>query len=546
MKTLQERERILEQHVQQRTAELRNEIAERERAELESLKAKEAAERASQVKSEFLANMSHEIRTPMNAILGMTQLALSGELSAQQREHLEVARDSATSLLRVIDDILDFSKVEAGKLDLDPVDFVVRESLEATLKPLALRAQQKGIKLEFSVDPDVPPVVHSDPLRLRQIILNLVGNALKFTDEGSVTVHAGCEALNAPEVLLHFSVRDTGAGIPDEKLTSIFEAFSQADSSTTRRYGGTGLGLAICSRLVQLMGGSIWARSQVGQGSEFHFTVKAMIASGEPVVHPEAAPTAHTASLAALARLGKADFHVLIAEDNPANRLVARLMLEKFGIHIHEASDGLEALAAAQALRLDLILMDCRMPVMDGYEATRQIRTLPPPACAVPIIALTASAFKEDRIRAEQAGMDDFLAKPFQDAELVQKCFSWMNVARPAPPAPELDRLKGYSPELLRDLMQIFLDTAPPMFHKLTGSIQSGDLEAAKASAHWLQGGASRLIAPEFQEQLIHFERTCSANSPAVSNEEIKSLTESFRRACEIAESWLVEHKVVN
>lgn len=546
MRVLQQRERILEQHVHQRTAELRNEIAERERAELESLKAKEAAERASQVKSEFLANMSHEIRTPMNAILGMTQLALAGELSVQQREHLEVTRDSATSLLRVIDDILDFSKVEAGKLDLDPVDFVVRDSLEAALKPFVLRAQQKGIRLEFSVDPDVPSAVHSDPLRLRQIILNLVGNALKFTDEGSVTVHAGCDALNATEVLLHFTVSDTGSGIPEEKLTSIFEAFSQADSSTTRRYGGTGLGLAICSRLVQLMGGSIWARSDVGQGSEFHFTVKASAASDEPIAHPDAASTAHTASLAALARLGKSDFHVLIAEDNPANRLVARLTLEKFGIHIHEASDGLEALSAARESRLDLILMDCRMPVMDGYEATRQIRALPEPSSTVPIIALTASAFKEDRIRAERAGMDDFLAKPFQDAELVQKCFSWMNAARPAAPAQEFDRLKGYSPELLRDLMQIFLDTAPPVFHKLTRSIRSGDWEAAKASAHWLQGGASRLIAPEFQEQLIHIERTCSANLPAVSDAAMKSLADSFRYACEIAGLWLVEHNVAN
>ncbi len=349
---------------------------------------------------------------------------------------------------------------------------------------------------------------------------------------------------------------DTGIGIPSEKLTSIFEAFSQADSSTTRRFGGTGLGLAICNRLVRLLGGSIRVQSEVGKGSEFYFTIKAGVSTGAPTESENSfgRSSGYSSSLAALASVQNSDRHILVAEDNPANRMVARMTLEKFGFRVHEAGDGIEALAAAQNLRFDVILMDCRMPEMDGYEATRQIRKLEGTAGQVPIIALTASAFKEDRIRAEEAGMNDFIAKPFQDEELVQKCFCWMPSSdRPSPGKPLEEvrvaqvqtsvpsRFEKYPAEFLRSIMQIFLETAPPVFERLLSSIREAEWEQAKTSAHWLRGGASRMIAPDLQDQLAHIENACSDDTPEVSKAELESLAESFRIACEIAARWLAE-----
>lgn len=552
IKSLRQREHMLEQHVLERTTELRNEVVERQRAEEESIRAKDAAERASKVKGEFLANMSHEIRTPMNGILGMTRLALASDLNPEQRQYLEVVHDASTSLLRVIDDILDFSKVEAGKLEIECVDFNLCEQLECALSSLAFQAQQKMLGLTLSIHPDVPSVVHSDPLRLRQVILNLAGNALKFTEQGSVTVKVSSESLSDSEVLLKFAVIDTGIGIAPEKLTSIFDAFSQADTSTTRKFGGTGLGLSICDRLVRLLGGSIWARSEVGKGSEFHFTVKAGVSFHVP---GEAEPSSdglsrHSESLAALANLGKRDCHVLLAEDNPANRIVARMTLEKSGFHVHEVGDGKEAIEAARKFRFDVILMDCRMPGLDGYEATRHIRSLEGRASKIPIIALTASAFREDRMRAKEAGMNDFIAKPFGEDELVRKCLSW--VQGPATQTTEEQsmteatdksptRLDKYPADFLRSVLQIFLETAPPVFERLVDSIRNGEWEQAKASAHWLRGGASRVIAPELQDQLTHIESACNADVPEIPAAELDSLSRTFATACGTAEKWLAD-----
>jgi CheY-like chemotaxis protein len=302
------------------------------------------------------------------------------------------------------------------------------------------------------------------------------------------------------------------------------------------------------------MGGSIWVKSEVGRGSEFHFTVKAGVPSHTPS-RSEGSPaelSAYGASLAALASVGNADRHVLVAEDNPANRMVARMTLEKIGFRVHEASDGMEALSAAQEFQFDVILMDCRMPGMDGYEATRRIRKLSGPASQVPIIALTASAFREDRIRAEEAGMNDFIAKPFQDTELVQKCFSWTSFAgrvTPGEPTSEPksaraettapDGLDKYSPEFLRSVMQLFLETAPPVFQRLVTSIATAEWEQVKTSAHWLRGGATRVIGPDLQDQLTHIENACCVDAPEISNAELESLTRSFKSACQVAEKWL-------
>jgi signal transduction histidine kinase/ActR/RegA family two-component response regulator/HPt (histidine-containing phosphotransfer) domain-containing protein len=550
---LRQRERALERRVDERTAELRSEVAERESAEWKLVKAKEEAEKASRVKGEFLANMSHEIRTPMNGILGMTKLALATELKIEQRQFLEIIKDSADSLLTVIDDILDFSKVEAGKLDLDVIDLNVREWLEAIIKLMTFRADQKNLQLIYGVDPDVPEYVSADPVRLRQIIINLVGNAIKFTSRGEVKLRVTYQADDASGARLHFIVSDTGVGIPRDKLTSIFEAFSQADSSTTRQYGGTGLGLAICSRLVQLMDGAIWADSELGRGSEFHFTVS---------VHPRRAPESkpvpsHAQALPSYDGAQLPPLRVLLAEDNPANRMVARLTLQQAGFEVHEVENGRDAFSAAANMAFDVVLMDCRMPVMDGFEATRQIRLLRE-GSDVPIIALTASAFKEDRERAKRAGMNDFLAKPFQERELISKCIALAKTGTIAPPqnitdapAPALppavnEVLGKYSPEFLTSVIDIFLDSAPPVFEKLCEALREANWEEAKSAAHWLQGGATRLVDPDLQRELQRIEKICRAPSPAFTVHELDVLQSSFASARQTAERLISECRVSN
>lgn len=558
VRQLRERERVLARHVDERTVELRREIAERQRAEQDSIRAREVAERANRVKSEFLANMSHEIRTPMNGILGMTRLAQSTQMNDEQRQFLDIIRDSADSLLTLIDDILDFSKVEAGKLDLSPIDFDLRHNLASVVRSLDFRAEQKGLGLSFYIAEDVPSHVKADPVRLRQILLNLLGNALKFTHRGEVTVDVACEMSSGNDAMLHFIVRDSGIGIPSDKLNSIFEAFSQADSSTTREFGGTGLGLAICNRLVQMMGGTIWAVSEPGRGSEFHFTTKVGVV---PVASFEPESEAHPSdgSLAALAQVVRDRRRILLAEDNPANRLVARLTLETAGFSVQEVENGRDALNAVRRDFYHLILMDCRMPIMDGYDATREIRQLASSAAKTPIIALTASAFKEDRERAREAGMDDFIAKPFEDADLIGKCVLWTRdqqevgdnqstlpatVSKPPDAAlADKDRFRKYSPEFLRTMMELFLETAPPVFEALRTALAAGSWTEAKSSAHWLRGGASRMIGPELQAHLETIEIACGAQEPCISNEQIQQLEASFRDACQIAENWLAEDR---
>jgi PAS domain S-box-containing protein len=626
-------------------------ITERLQAAQELKEAKEAAEAANQAKSAFLATMSHEIRTPMNGIIGMTQLALDTELTAEQRQFLNMVKTSADSLLMVINDILDFSKIEAGRLDLDPVDFQLRDCLEDSVRSMALRAHEKSLELAFHATSDVPDALVGDSGRLRQILVNLVGNAVKFTDEGEVVVRAELVEDRGHEVELCFCVRDTGIGIPAEKRSTIFEAFTQADSSTTRRFGGTGLGLAITAQLVQMMGGRIWVESEPGKGSTFWFTARFTVQSSpQPKAVPAQVrdlqhlpvlivddnatnrrilqemlknwrmrPTAVEAGSSALAAIEQAssagrpyplilvDGHmpemdgftlveqiqqnpaltgaaimmltsggnrgdiarcrelgiaayltkpvkqselleaimkvlgspsgeaqrepvltrhslgpssrsllILLAEDNEINQQLMIHILRNAGHDVVLANNGREAVAAVEKQRFDVVLMDVRMPEMNGFEATELIRSREAGTRRhVPIVALTAHAMKGDRERCLEAGMDSYVSKPIQPRALFEAIETVIAAADAeedelqdlvigalAPPAERsridkdelLDRVQGNVAFLLQ-LVDMLFESCPKRLEAIETAISRGDAAALEDSAHSLKGALGNLTA---------------------------------------------------
>jgi CheY-like chemotaxis protein len=471
----------------------------------------------------------------MNGILGLTDLVLETQLGSEQREYLRMVKSSAEAQLTILNDILDFSKIEAGKLGLDPLPFRLRHSLDDLLKPLILRAQEKGLKLACHVRPDVPDALHADLGRLRQILLNLVGNAIKFTEQGQVVVTVGrVGRLSEPgtrrvtcseDIELHFSVRDTGIGIPAARQPAIFAPFEQADGSMARRYGGTGLGLTISARLVEMMGGHIWVQSKIGVGSTFHFTVRLAVQEDEPASSCEPAPTGQQSADSA----GQRSLRILLAEDNLVNQKIVLGALGKGGHRISVANNGKEAVAAQQRETFDVILMDVQMPEMNGLEATAAIRQSEKGTGRhIPIIALTAHAMQGDRERFLEAGMDGYIAKPIRPQELFKAIAEQEPVLAPtvAEALPEqptdqtLDRTMllarvGGNVKLLRDVLSMFHRECPRLMGDLNEAISQRSAERIQQAAHTLKGTFGNLSAADAHAAALRLEQLSRQNDLA-------------------------------
>lgn len=479
-------------------------ISFRKHIEAELIEARDLAERSARAKEEFLANMSHEIRTPMNAILGFAKLLQETSLTKDQEEYLNAIDISGEALLAIINDILDLSKIEAGKLHFENKRFSLVGVLRSIRQIFQAKVDEKSLQLHTSIGPGVPEFIHGDPVRLNQVLINLVGNALKFTHEGEIDVEIKLldsgSAKGKKSVRLMFEVSDTGIGIAPDKQSNIFQSFTQASGETTRKFGGTGLGLTICKRIVELQGGRIGVQSEVGEGSSFFFELD----FGLEPQHTGSEPIASQNKDSKVKNLEISssqlpDLKILVAEDNPMNQLLVTRILEGMGVSFTLAETGKAALEMVSATQYDLVLMDIQMPVMDGYEATRRIRKLPnQERSSIPIIAMTAHAYAEEQNKCIQAGMNDFIPKPFQPEELRQKLSrvasgGWTPNNPPVDPQPqqyqfidltELDELVAGKDSFKQELIELFMEEAPKALDKMESAIQENSSEALRRAIH--------------------------------------------------------------